>query len=185
LLEHFRLNIDDCIIHPNGVVDNLIPKSRITLTKPVDGKIPVKFGSLKSHFYCEKKGLDTLENCPNIRVRNLMCSGNNLTSLEHAPLEIQDHLHCVDNPFKTLKGIEINSSINRITITYDSNIPLLRLLVARSHISFGSNVPDKNFYQPVEEILNEHISSYSNLKERLVKCQYALIKAGFKTNAKW
>jgi hypothetical protein len=84
---------------------------------------------------------------------------------------------------QSLEGIEPNSKINKIELDWVPNLPLLRLLIAKVRVDFMNDL-NENAVE-VTKIMNHHIKTYSNLKERIIKCQYALIKAGFKGNAKW
>jgi hypothetical protein len=43
----------------------------------------------------------------------------------------------------------------------------------------------QNQYNEVEDLINNYIDTEPELKQRIYKCQYALIKAGYKGNAKW
>jgi hypothetical protein len=60
---------------------------------------------------------------------------------------------------------------------------VLRLLVAKTEIEFSNNAFERA--KKIEDILNINIQTYSNIKERIYRCQYALIKAGFRGNARW
>lgn len=191
LATHFRVNIDDCIIKPNGVVDNLTHKSRVRLTSTVNGKIPVKFGKIRSHFSCSNTGLTTLENAPEEVGGNFFCTENNLTSFEHAPKNLykatvgNGSFYGYANPLQSLKGIEMDTIVSNIEVDYFPEMPLLRLLVANEVVSFPKITSKLEPATEVENILNQHIQEFPNLKERIIKCQYALMKAGFKANAKW
>jgi hypothetical protein len=40
-------------------------------------------------------------------------------------------------------------------------------------------------YNNLTEIINFHIKKYSDMKERILKCKFAMRDAGYKNNAKW
>jgi hydroxylamine reductase (hybrid-cluster protein) len=106
------------------------------------------------------------------------CHSNQLTSFEGLPGVLGGGVNCSLNPLTSLKGLDFNSKIEGlITITYSENLPLLRLCV--------SNYQVDTCNEEVNSIINHCIKSYPNLKERIIECQYELIRAGFKNNAKW
>jgi hypothetical protein len=146
---------------------------------------PVKFGDINGSFVCDSVGLETLENGPVSVNGNYYVDVNNLISLKHLPKgNIQSLAIANNNPIlENFEGIELDSEIIEIYATYALEIPLLRFLVVKDNVQFTNNENEQ--VKKVEDILNVHIQTYSNLKERIIKCQYALIKAGFKDNAKW
>lgn len=66
-----------------------------------NGKLTVKFKSVKGTFNCNNLGLTTLEGCPQ-SVSEFLCSGNNLTSLQYCPSEIRLAIKCLDNQLTNL-----------------------------------------------------------------------------------
>jgi hypothetical protein len=115
------------------------------------------------------------------------CQAHKLTSLKYIPKFIPGDLVCHNNPLKSLEGIESDSVIEQdLYVTYTPTLPLLRTLRVKNEILFQ----DQGFTAsggPVDiirKILNSH-NKNSNFKKALIDCQYDLIKAGFKDNAKW
>lgn len=155
--------------------------------------------SVSGGYYCQNNKLESLNYSPMHIIGDFNCSNNQLTSLRHGPAMVSGEydchsnqltsfeglpgvlgggVNCSLNPLTSLKGLDFNSKIEGlITITYSENLPLLRLCV--------SNYQVDTCNEEVNSIINHCIKSYPNLKERIIKCQYALIKAGFKNNAKW
>jgi hypothetical protein len=70
-------------------------------------------------------------------------------------------------------------------LSYQPNLPLLRLLVTNHSVEIYQENNHLKFQPNIQDIFNHHIKTYSNIKERIIKCQYAMIKAGYKGNAKW
>jgi hypothetical protein len=156
---------------------------------------------------CSSRYLTKLINMPKFCYTTLRCIENELTSFDGIPLGItelfiQDNqlrsleglpntlgiLDCSDNPLETLAGLENSKEIYALRLSYDPNLPLLRTLSLtdkNAKIIFPGGEGSLKGQQVVEEILNHHIKTYPNIKERIYKCQYALIKAGYKGNAKW
>ena len=127
----------------------------------------------------EKTNLITLTNAPFHVANNVTILGNKkLKSLDGLPGKIGRKLRIGNNRnLDSLRGIEHTSDIQSIIMGYYPHMPLLRLLVAKKSVDVD--------HADLNEILNYHIQKYSSFKERMYKCQYALIKAGFKDNAKW
>lgn len=137
---------------------------------------------------CANNKLNSFENMP-VGIDELFLTNNKFTSLEGLPTTIT-WLDCADNPLQSLKGLEHCKKLKMLRMTYSVNLPLLRILSMtdnQSVILFYSNFVDDDSaeQQRVEDILMHHLRTYSNIKERIYKCQYELIKAGFKGNAKW
>jgi hypothetical protein len=149
------------------------------------GRIPFPFGRVVGPFKCLQSRLDSLENCPTSITDYFHCTGNKLTSLKFLP-KGTTILHCSGNRLTSLEGISPDIGLQRINLTYSSTLPMLRLLCASEAICFRDKLQmPQEQYKPLQDIINEHISKYSNVKERIIKCQYAMIKAGYKGNAKW
>jgi hypothetical protein len=141
-----------------------------------------------------------------------MVRKTNLKNLLHSPLSVNDGIFIINNPLLesleglpkrwgsvyqlkiygnpkliSLKGLEIGNNISGIMLEYIPNLPLLRLLLAK-YVRFivpGTSGKINEQYQNLENMINDHIKIYPNIKERIFKCQYAMIKAGYKDNAKW
>lgn len=65
--------------------------------------IPVRFRKVTGTFACHNNNLTSLENAP-VRVDNgsFYCSVNKLTSLKHAPAHVDDHFFCSGNLLSSL-----------------------------------------------------------------------------------
>jgi hypothetical protein len=155
------------------------------IQKKSPGRIPIPFGGIVGNFVCLQCKLDSLENSPTTVSGYFHCTGNKLTSLKYLPKRMTI-LHCSGNPLKSLEGIEIDSEIETINLAYSSTLPMLRLLCASENVNFKDKMQlEQKEYEPLQDIINASIFAYSNIKERIIKAQYAMIKAGYKSNAKW
>jgi hypothetical protein len=154
-------------------------------------KLPIPFGIISDNFICADNKLQTLENAPisvGTKSKGMFnCANNDLTTLEHMPKNVTGWVSCVSNPLESLKGIELDSDLTQIMLTYSPKLPLLRLLVCKGNVEIYNEDNDGalEYHTSVHDIINYHIKTYPSLKERIYKCQYALIKAGFKENARW
>jgi hypothetical protein len=143
------------------------------------GKISIPFGVVSGEFNCAAMRLISLENSPTFVGGHFCCNGNALKSLEYAPTQVEGDFKCYNVDLTSLKGIEFDSIIKGdIVMDYNENLPLLRLCIGK-----GNVVTRRNEIPGV--IITQHIKQYPNIKERIIKCQYDLIKSGFKNNAKW
>jgi hypothetical protein len=129
--------------------------------------------------------IESLENIPT-GVKKLFLAKNNLTTLDGLPNTLI-LLNCANNPLTTLASLEKCKNLVSLRLSYSRNLPLLRILsVVKDEVIFynteGNSGPDS---EEVDKIINEHIEKYSNMKERIYKCQYEMIKLGYKDNAKW
>jgi hypothetical protein len=179
---------DDTFTVENGRV-NISRATCILRSQMKIYKLPIPFGVISENFICADNKLTTLENAPTIVGNSYRgtfnCSNNNLTTLEHMPKRVTGWFSCVANPLISLKGIELDSDLEDVMLSYQPNLPLLRLLVTNHSVEIYQENNHLKFQPNIQDIFNHHIKTYSNIKERIIKCQYALIKAGFKENAKW
>jgi hypothetical protein len=148
---------------------------------------PIKFGKIENSFICNDIGLTTLKNSP-IEVGkfdgNFNCSDNNLSSLEYAPKKVTGRFNASNNPLTSLKGIESNSYIHAIIITYNISSPLLRLLVAKGYVVLQDH--HSNDSAELSNIFNKYIRNDSlNLNQKVLHCKEELKEMGLHDNAKW
>jgi hypothetical protein len=170
-------------------------------------KIPYKFNIVSGIFKCSNNVLATLKNCPN-SVGSFECKGLNITSLEGGPKTCYGDYNCsLNGNLNSLDGIaeyiggkfdvsgtnlelywdtEFDSDIQgTIVIPYHKNLPLLRIITVeytKSKIKVAPDMSDycRNCFAIVLKYINQ-----PNQKKAIYDCQYELIKAGFKGNAKW
>lgn len=142
-------------------------------------KLPLSFGVVTGSFTYEMCTVNSLEDSPTIIDSYLSCSNNkNLTSLKNLPKSIGGRFFCWSNALTSLEGFEYDNSIGALfCVTYTPYLPLLRLCMASNGVNTNN--------QEIDNILNHCIKSEPILKKRIIECQYALIKAGYKDNAKW
>lgn len=168
LLNHFSLtgpmDIDDA-----GVVS---VRGNVRLVKKVT-QLPVTFDVVTGTFDCAKMGLTTLTGAPREVGKIFDCKQNQLTTLEGGPDKVNSY-NAVGNPLKILDGLasEIN---DHVQFTYDENLPLLRTLVASQIWPFPDQVE-------LEAILNKYKQQG---KPGALKAAGALIRAGYRENARW
>jgi hypothetical protein len=176
----------------------------VTLTKtPPGGVLPVKFGIVDGVFRADRKGLTSLRNAPDT-CEALHVSSNQISSLAHVPeylvtLEISNNaltnfMHFPEqvqkvfahgNPLKSLEGLpEHPEEPYQINITYDKQLPLLRLLSAQAvHLGMtGGGYAHLTRFKEVNNILDKYLGQG---KPGALKCAAELIRAGYKENARW
>jgi hypothetical protein len=106
---------------------------------------------------------------------------NLLTNFAHAP-EIVNTIIAFGNPLTSLSGLP--ESEYAINITYTEQLPLLRLVDAEGvHIGGAGFGYDRyKRYEPVDSIINKYLGQG---KPGALKAAGELIKAGYKSNARW
>jgi hypothetical protein len=149
-------------------------------------------------FNCSQNFLTSLMHAPRT-CEYMDCSHNKLTNLSHAPI-VSNSLDCSYNlitdlatcppaqdvfasynPFENFRNTSTN--IERVTITYKPNLPLLGLLSVH-HVEIFD--PDTGEYkEDLSKILNAHAGKGVSNKAHMLKCATELIKAGYKENARW
>lgn len=67
-------------------------------------KLPIKFGIVTGHFWCNSNQLTTLEGAPLKVGGDFYCDSNKLTTLKKAPIKVGDGFYCDNNQLTTLKG---------------------------------------------------------------------------------
>ncbi len=139
---------------------------------PPRGILPVKFGTIGGNFECGGTGLVSLEGAPRIIQGSAGFGNNKLKSLKGGPETVGGRLYIENNPLTSLEYLSTN--ITKILITWNPNLPLLRL-VGKTVIILD-NVK-------VEHILQDYEGKSS--RTDILNCQKALIDAGFVGNAAW
>ncbi len=152
------------------------------LTVSVDGSVtakdtiqqlPVSFKTVTGSFTCSRMGLTTLTGAPR-RVKNkFVCDSNQLTDLKGAPKEVKS-VSMLNNPLTSLEGLPEHIP-GYVMFSYDENLPLLGTLGAQD---IWPN-PDQ---VELEAILKQFAGTG---KAGAIKCAVALVKAGYKGNARW
>jgi hypothetical protein len=128
---------------------------------------------------CSHCELDSLQYAPTIIHGGFHCVKNNLENLRYAPTTIKGIFDCTRNPLKSLEGLEHTSNITGpIHLRHDDSLPLLRVMIVKKGVYFDSHTP-------LEALINDFANSDLSLKQKIYQCQYAMIKAGFKGNARW
>jgi hypothetical protein len=131
------------------------------------------------NYFCKNCELESLQYSPKIIYGGFHCAKNNLENLKYCPDTIGGVFDCTNNPFKSLEGLDHTKNIKGpIHLRYNPSLPLLRVLVIEKGVYFDD-------VTPIEALINEFVKSDLTLKEKIYQCQYAMIKSGFKGNAKW
>lgn len=162
------------------------------------GYIPVKMGYVWGAFNCSHCLLTSLHNAPHTVSISFNCEGNKLSSLEHGPRKVEGIYNCADNKLhdfrhaaahvrmefrgsnqalgslKSLEGLPTSASL--IRITYESELPLLRLIEHKRFIVEQSPNP------VIQDILEKY---QGQGKPGALKAAAELIKSGYKGNARW
>lgn len=151
-----------------------------------------------ANFDCSENSLTSLMHAPT-KCEDFICSRNKLTNLSHAPTVAKlfdcsynlltdlttcpgaQEVFAAYNPFEHFRNTPGN--IERVTITYKPNLPLLGLLSVH-HVEIFD--PDNGEYmEPLSKILNAHVGKGVINKAAMLKCAGELIRTGYKGNARW
>lgn len=159
-------------------------------------QLPVRFGKVEGHFFCEECDLESLTGAPHWVGGDFWAQYNNLQSLEGGPTHVGNNFHvfsnkltnllhapthvggdflCYYNRLYSLQGFP-EHGVKKFSFTYTPHIPLLRCLTAQS-VSLGYDAPKQ-----VQLIVDAH---QGQGKAGAIKAAAELIKAGYKENARW
>lgn len=191
----------------SGVVTHIYPETGlidvdgyVTLKRMVS-RLPVSFGSITGSFVCSDSKLTTLKGAPSHVGGVFDCSRNALTSLQYAPEYVGRDFICAGNKLTNLKGapeevgVDFNCNGNPLTslegapsvipawfvVSYSPELPLLRTLVAKQGVWLDWGFKPHN---EVQDILKDPEFKGKG-KAGAIKCAIALMRAGYKANAKW
>jgi hypothetical protein len=150
---------------------------------------------VKKRFSVEADNLESLVGGPKIVYGDYTCISAKLISLQGLPDRIkQGGLYLSQCPLITLEEIEkITTDISQdISISYYDHLALLRLLRLLSPDFTHSTTQVIFEEEPVppavviiQKYLKKLLVDRMPWKRAIIECQYELIKAGFKGNAKW
>lgn len=179
---HSIFNIEGTIQYNNDGSINIY--GDVVETNENIDKLPVRFNEVSGFFICGN--LITLEGCPRKVGGDFYCDRSRISSFEGGPEEVGGDVWA--HEIKTLTSLKgLPKSIGRkISLTYRTNLPLLRLL-------FVDGLRDISFF--ATELNSEQINSISNLEEILMRyigqgrkgalqCAVELTKVGYKENAR-
>jgi hypothetical protein len=140
---------------------------------------------INGSFQCDGNMIESLEYGPSYVGLGYDCSDNHLTDLNFLPTFIGGTLMAFTNPLSSLEGLEKCKIGGAIFLSWNANLPLLRLISIENRTSFiGSEREDSIQAKEIETIIKE-FKKHPDKKKAIYDCQYALIKAGFKGNARW
>jgi len=146
-----------------------------------DGKLTTLLGAphhVRGSFSCSRNQLTSLNHAPEYVGRDFNCTHNKLTNLIGAPDQVGQDFQCHSNPLTSLDGAPVVIP-GWFWVTYTATLPLLRTLVAQQRVELFGYPPLE-----VEAILNDPEFKGKG-KPGAIKCAVALIKAGYKDNARW
>jgi hypothetical protein len=190
-----RLNTNQIEVQDDLSV--ILDTSVTMLEPPPNGKLPIKLHMVHGTLNAPHMGLKTLENFPDV-CDELLVHDNWLTSLAHCPAMIThldvrhnqihdfthlsdscEHIDATHNPFKSLKGLpEVPVSELEVSLSWDPNLPLLRLLNT-THVNVFHN---HYILEPMNKIMNKYAGKG---KSAMLNCALELKQAGYPGNAKW
>lgn len=171
----------------------------------VKGEIPMRLGMITGNFDCSECELTSLHNAPHTVMGNFSCYNNKLTSLVGGPRSVGNvqlgggTYSCTDNLLTNFEGapeefsgyfVAVKMSklesvaglpphARLIDVTWNPGLPLLRL-TQHKHVNVRD--PEGHFMNELSDIINDHAGKG---KAGAIKCAAALIKAGYKGNARW
>jgi hypothetical protein len=174
-------------------------------------KLPLTFKSVSNQLIVKNNALSSFERLPDNIEGSLIFIDDQFTSLKGVPRFVTS-LHLCRNPLTSLEGLE-KSNIQNLYISWDEILPLLRCIGHVTHLTFFPETSKSKIAQEIINRHNKiHVDKqmvdYRNLpqnsadrkpehyealskqanqykKKALYDCQYELMKAGFKGNAKW
>lgn len=196
--KYFRLS--GVITHIDPDTGKIDVDGGVTLTRKVT-RLPVSFENVTKWFDCSDSKLTTLQGAPSHVGDSFDCSYNALTSLEYAPEyvgrgffcghnklvnlkgapnSVDGDFNCSSNPLESLEGAPTHVKI-QFVVSYAPDLPLLRVLNAKKGVwlDWGTEPQPE-----VEEILNDP-EFMGKGKAGAIKCAIALMRAGYKANARW
>jgi hypothetical protein len=121
--------------------------------------------------------LTSLAHMPDQVHGHCLVYSNKLTDLAHAPRIVQGNFSCYRNPLQSLQHAPDQIG-GHFDLSWDPHMPLLRTLVAKLGVII-EGAPDQ-----ILQILNDD-SLIGRGKPAAIKATAALVRAGFKANARW
>lgn len=170
-------------------------------------KIPAIIKEVSGNFHCNETSISSLEGSPQIINGSYYCRHNdNLTSLKGFVSVIKGILHCsLNQNLESLDGCdaridtavrlsycpklkltladEIPIDTPYVMIPYTHDLPILRIFSEdyyKSKVQLSMNTCPKELKAVIQDL---YLGPKG--KKAIYEAQYALIKAGFKDNAKW
>lgn len=144
----------------------------VTLIKRVP-QLPIQFDVVTGFFDCSRSGLTTLQGAPREVGKTFSCKINNLTTLSHGPQRVESY-EAIGNRFINLDGLATEIP-GYVQFNYYTHLPILRTLVS-----------SKIWPHPDQVELEAILRPFAGTgKAGVIKCTVALIRAGYKENARW
>jgi hypothetical protein len=188
LIEH-KLNLYTMMhgkhhIRDDGVVD---VDGQVTLYAQNLEHIPVQFGVTYDFHIWGGGDLESLEGCPQLVKGRFSCKDGLFQDLTGGPREVKQDYTSVNIYFHSLEGSP--DTIGGVWhLSYNDKIPLLRTLVAQGGVDIMGRhySPTRTYSELVllQDILNDS-RWMGQGKRKAMMCAAALIKAGFRDNARW
>lgn len=178
------------------------------ITLKVKKRIPIRMGLVQGRFLCDKCELESLENAPHTVTDNFSCSANLLESLQGGPSAVGEFsmgggtYSCSGNFLKNFEGAPTQftgyfvgvgqmgtglETVNglppdarQVDITYQKHLPMLKL-INQKQVNIRAPLTGE-LMTDITDILNDHAGKG---KPGAIMCAGALIKAGYRDNARW
>jgi hypothetical protein len=150
-------------------------------------RLPFDFDTVSGEFAADGKGLTTLVGCPTTVGARFIVSHNPLKDLQGGPAIVGSH-YMINSCSKLVSLNGMATSIGGyVDISYATDLPLLRTLVAKKGVRLGNPVPYSNWdmvtkKRQAEEILSKYAGQG---RSGSLACAAELSRAGFKGNARW
>lgn len=188
-IDDFRRNLDELFDIAGNVITN--KDGSISIDGDVTGmrssltKLPIQFDTIRGMFACGATKLTSLKGCPKIVGYDFYCDSTEIESLEGGPKKVGRDYHCQNiTTLKSLIGLP-KSIDGSITLTFLSDLPLLRLLFVEGlkHIHFY----DIKEGMPTAELLklSEILEKYIGQGRRgAIQCAAEMSQAGYRNNAR-
>jgi hypothetical protein len=141
--------------------------------------IPIPFGQT-ADFWVPHLKLTDLTNCPHTVLGEVKADGNRLTNLVGGPSYVTSNYIVTNNPLESLEGLP-HTVGGRVVLTYQADLPLLRLLLIKECKGILIRQPDWMPYKELNSILDKYLGKGMAF---VVPCARELIKHGFAGNAR-
>jgi hypothetical protein len=142
-----------------------------------DGQIPLQFGRVSGDFIARACELNSLAGAPDHVGRDFDVRMNNLTMLTLGPRHVAGSYMLIDNPLTSLAGLSDHVG-EGLYLSYDENLPLLRLVQQRAVYWDTQYAPP----MALKKIINDYMGKG---KTHMLNLALELKQAGYGSNAKW
>ena len=140
---------------------------------------------VKGSLRLNNTGISSLGGCPDqVLGPEFRVTNSRLTSLQGLPhFQRSMIISFVGNPLKSLEGIY--EGLSSIVVSYDPDLPVLRLLLAQHSAVVSGDIDDFNSRIPGEEITRIINKNKGQGPAGILMCASELTEAGYEGNAEW